>query len=187
MLILREGSFQQCSWKDVVVGDILLVKEGDAFCADLILVSTSEPHGVCFVETSSIDGESNLKIRKCIKESRHVKDPGDLSRIQGTVVCEGPNNRLYTFDGLMNITQGLEHRRRHDLPAGTDDFEIIKADVDVQAEAKRVSLTPNELVLRGSTLQNTRWIHGLVIYTGHETKLVRNCVMITTILICIFG
>lgn len=138
---------------------------------------------MCFVETASIDGESNLKIRKCIKDSRHIKTPANLSRIAGTVVCEGPNNRLYTFDGLMHVTQGLEanniHRRR---PAPQEtvshsesfDYDIINADIDVQAEPRRIALTPNELILRGSTLQNTTWVHGLVIYTGHETKLVRN-------------
>ena len=30
------------------------------------------------------------------------------------------------------------------------------------------------MILRGATLRNTGWIFGLVIFTGHETKLMRN-------------
>ena len=30
------------------------------------------------------------------------------------------------------------------------------------------------MLLRGATLRNTQWINGVVIFTGHETKLMRN-------------
>jgi phospholipid-transporting ATPase len=39
---------------------------------------------------------------------------------------------------------------------------------------KELPLAPDQLLLRGATLRNTPWIHGLVIFTGHETKLMRN-------------
>jgi phospholipid-transporting ATPase len=39
---------------------------------------------------------------------------------------------------------------------------------------KEVALQPDQLLLRGATLRNTPWIHGVVVFTGHETKLMRN-------------
>jgi phospholipid-transporting ATPase len=39
---------------------------------------------------------------------------------------------------------------------------------------KELSLAPDQLMLRGATLRNTPWIHGIVVFTGHETKLMRN-------------
>lgn len=37
-----------------------------------------------------------------------------------------------------------------------------------------VPLSPDQVLLRGAKLQNTNWVFGLVIYTGHETKLMKN-------------
>lgn len=37
-----------------------------------------------------------------------------------------------------------------------------------------MALGPDQLLLRGAMLRNTSWIFGIVIYTGHDTKLMRN-------------
>lgn len=39
------------------------------------------------------------------------------------------------------------------------------------------SLGPDQLLLRGAMLRNTSWIFGIVVYTGHETKLMRNSML----------
>lgn len=33
---------------------------------------------------------------------------------------------------------------------------------------------PDQVLLRGAMLRNTKWVFGVVIYTGHDTKLMRN-------------
>lgn len=39
---------------------------------------------------------------------------------------------------------------------------------------RSVALGPDQVLLRGAMLRNTRWVFGVVIYTGHDTKLMQN-------------
>ena len=39
---------------------------------------------------------------------------------------------------------------------------------------KQVPLGPDQLLLRGAQIRNTPWAYGIVVFTGHETKLMRN-------------
>ena len=58
------GNFEPTEWKDVKVGNIVKVMDREEVPADLILLSSVNKDGGCYVETSNIDGETNLKIRE---------------------------------------------------------------------------------------------------------------------------
>lgn len=38
----------------------------------------------------------------------------------------------------------------------------------------KASLSETNLLLRGCILRNTTWVYGIVIYAGHETKIMMN-------------
>ena len=61
------------------------------------------------------------------------------------VACEAPNEFLYRFQG------------NHYLQSG-DDFPLDE----------------NQVLLKGSSLRNTEWVIGFAVYTGHETKIMKN-------------
>jgi phospholipid-transporting ATPase len=133
----------------VQVGDVLRIESGENFPADMILISSSEPEGLCYIETSNLDGEVNLKIKQALPQTASILNPADMSKLQGVIKSEQPNNRLYNYDGALSLsTYGSQHR---DLP-----------------------LDPSQLLLRGAQLRNTSWVYGIVIFTGHETKLMLN-------------
>lgn len=118
----------------------------------MILLSSSEPEGLCYIETSNLDGEVNLKIKQGLPETAIYTSPHQLSRINGIVQSEQPNNRLYNYDATLSTTN-------HASDTGNP---------------KDFPLDPSMLLLRGAQLRNTSWIYGLVVFSGHETKLMLN-------------
>ncbi|KAI8974999.1 hypothetical protein BDB01DRAFT_805666 [Pilobolus umbonatus] len=146
--VLDQDKFIEKCWRDIKIGDICRIESKDFFPADLILLSSSEPEGLCYIETSNLDGEVNLKIKQALPETASYLSPSDIGNLSGVIRCEQPNNRLYNYDGTLNLT----------FSSGSKDF----------------SLDPSKLLLRGAQLRNTSWIYGIVVFTGHETKLMLN-------------
>jgi phospholipid-transporting ATPase len=146
--VLRGTSFQDVKWIDIKVGDVVRVQSEEPFPADLVLLASSEPEGLCYIETANLDGETNLKIKQAIPETSHLVSSAELARLGGRIRSEQPNSSLYTYEATLTMQSGGGER---ELP-----------------------LAPDQLLLRGATLRNTPWIHGIVVFTGHETKLMRN-------------
>lgn len=59
-----KGRFRKMHWEHVIVGDFIHVSLDEVIPADILLIRSSDPDGVCFVETSNLDGETSLKQRR---------------------------------------------------------------------------------------------------------------------------
>nr|XP_026491603.1 probable phospholipid-transporting ATPase IA isoform X2 [Vanessa tameamea] len=143
--VLRDGRWQSIRWEKLQVGDICKVVNNQFFPADLVLLASSEPQGISFIETSNLDGETNLKIRQASPDTARLDSVFTLVDFRATVQCEPPNRHLYEFNGMLK-----------------------------EANAKTLPLNLEQMLLRGAMLRNTAWVHALVVYTGHETKLMKN-------------
>jgi phospholipid-translocating ATPase len=53
---------QQVQSQNIHVGDIVRVKRDESFPCDLVLISTSNNEGKCYITTANLDGETNLKV-----------------------------------------------------------------------------------------------------------------------------
>ncbi len=62
------GTFEEKKWMQIHVGMVLKVKQDEFFPADLILLGSSAPKGICYIETKNLDGETNLKHKQGVKE-----------------------------------------------------------------------------------------------------------------------
>lgn len=177
------------------VGEIIKVEKDHFFPADLLLVSSTNDDGIAYVETMNLDGETNLKIKKALDQTKGLTETnlsdfkvrqfsvsclpalpaphaacfavscihgphvaqyafcgrlagvkGGACGMQGEIHCEQPNASLYTFTGNLIL------KRAH-------------------ARSGTIALSPASILLRGSSLRNTKSILGLVIFAGHETKV----------------
>ncbi|KAF3663607.1 hypothetical protein FXO38_10545 [Capsicum annuum] len=88
------------------------VFKDEYFPTDLLLLSSSYEDGICYVKTSNLDGETNLKLKHAL-----------------------------------NITSSLN-----------DDSSFQNC----------------KILLRGSKLRNTDYVYGVIIFTGHDTKVMQN-------------
>ncbi|XP_032883777.1 phospholipid-transporting ATPase IA isoform X2 [Amblyraja radiata] len=143
--VLRNGAWEIVHWAKVQVGDIVKINCTEYILADTVLLSSSEPQAMCYIETSNLDGETNLKIRQGISQTADIKNIESLMNFSGKLECESPNRHLYDFVG------NIRFDGKSTFPLGQD-----------------------QILLRGAQIRNTQWIHGVVVYTGHDTKLMQN-------------
>ncbi|NXM59472.1 AT8B2 ATPase, partial [Illadopsis cleaveri] len=142
--VLIGGVLRQEQWMNVRVGDIIKLENNQFVAADLLLLSSSEPHGLCYIETAELDGETNMKVRQAIPITAELGNTSQLACFDGEVICEPPNNKLDKFGGTL----------------------YWKED--------KYPLSNQNMLLRGCILRNTEWCFGLVIFAGPDTKLMQN-------------
>ena len=142
--VIRGGRVEEEMWHDLKVGDIVLIKKGQEVPADVVQLSSGEEEGASYVDTCNLDGETNLKIKSALSATVLANTHVLISKVQGHVEYEGPNKRLYTFFGKAVINK-----------------ETVPVDNDC-------------VILRGSVLRNTKWIYGLVVYAGKQSKIQMN-------------
>lgn len=57
------GVFREISWAYIRVGQIVKIRRDEYFPADIVLLNSNDPQGICYVETKNLDGETNLKYK----------------------------------------------------------------------------------------------------------------------------
>eukprot|EP01051_Picozoa_sp_SAG22_P007502 SAG22_NODE_530_length_9427_cov_3.306818_8_plen_1048_part_00 len=173
-------AWRETAWKDVKVGDFVRAMSADrsndrgskyhAFPADICALCSSDRNGILYVETKSLDGETNQKQMSANKilmqnfllgSSDGAADaeaaagyiestlPGLLASMECAIDCVPPDSDLNRWSGKITVT----------MPA---------------QETQSFALKKDNLLLRGATLQKTKWIVGIAVMTGRQTKVKMN-------------
>jgi phospholipid-transporting ATPase len=148
--------------RNLRVGDIVFVREDEPVPADIVLLSSGNRDGSCYIDTSQLDGETNLKLRWPPEHTKHMS-LRQVASLRGYLECMPPASSLHDFTGTLVLQ---EDRRRNE-------HDIVVVDDDDDGEMK-IGIDIGTLLLRGSSLRNTTWVCGVVAYAGPETKLILN-------------
>ena len=107
----------------------------------------------CSYAYANSNSETNLKIKQASAYTSTLTKPSLVLSLHGSLRSEQPNNSLYTYEGTLDlVTNG--------------------------GISKQIPLGPDYVLLRGAQLRNTSWLYGLTVFTGHETKLMRNATLV---------
>jgi phospholipid-transporting ATPase len=143
--ILKNKEKVVCSSQDIQPGQIVFVEKGQKFHTDIILLCSSYEDGTVFVETAELDGETNLKRKTSIALTQDYDIIG-LSDFKGCIECESANENLLTFNGRLKE----------------------------EKSSAAVALSMLNMAPRGAVLRNTDYVYGVVVYSGSDTKIMKN-------------
>lgn len=151
-----KARFKRDYWKNVQVGDFIRLYNGDPIPADIVVLSTSDLDGACYVETKNLDGETNLKVRQALNCGRQIRHARDCEKAEFVIESEAPTANLYAYNGSVRWDQ-----RDPDFP-------------DAPRKEMVEPISINHMLLRGCSLRNTEWVLGVVVFTGSESKIMLN-------------
>lgn len=141
----EEKQYVNRFWKEIRVGDFVRLRCNEIIPADILLLSSSDPDGLCHIETANLDGETNLKRRQVVRGFSELVSEFNPLTFTSVIECEKPNDDLTRFRGCI-----------------------------IHDNGKKAGLYKENLLLRGCTIRNTEAVVGIVIYAGHETKALLN-------------
>ncbi|PON34844.1 P-type ATPase, subfamily IV [Parasponia andersonii] len=157
--VVRQGIKKHIQAQDIRVGNLVWLRENDEVPCDLVLIGTSDPQGMGYVETAALDGETDLKTRvipsACTGidlELLHKIKASLRPRIFGVIECPVPDKDITRFDANLRL-----------FPPFIDN--------------DLCPLTIKNTILQSCYLRNTEWACGVAVYTGkvlyssNETKL----------------
>lgn len=102
--VLGPNGFTEKVWESIQSGQVIKIQEDEIIPCDALVLSSNLPDNKCFIETRSLDGETNLKVRKApiLKTQLHKLSPSELFSKKYTIECEAPTNSLNVIRGRLS-------------------------------------------------------------------------------------
>ena len=204
--VYRDNKWVKVKSGELQIGEIIEVKQDGIFPADLMLIDSNLPDGICYIETGTLDGEKTLKIKSApnftkgkfiqkVEPNKNInlklkKQNSELLPINGNSIR---NTEMPDKDKYINQMSKIEDENQLNSNEYTkiDEFTIEgiiqcdlpnpslymlngKANMRLNGIGNEFPLDAKNLLLKGARLKNTDWILGIIIYTGHNCKLMKN-------------
>ncbi|KAK0417643.1 hypothetical protein QR680_013123 [Steinernema hermaphroditum] len=142
----NEGRFRKMRWENIIVGDVVHLSNDETIPADILLIKSSDPEGQVFVETANLDGETNKKQLGVLPGCRRFcAKKFDAEQFNATVFCGHPTKEIQKISGRVEYADGSKD-----------------------------SIRKGNVMLRGCQVRDTRYVDGIVLYAGKDTKAMLN-------------
>ena len=163
VIVHRNNILEIVKSESLEVGEIILIKNNNQIPCDCLILYSSFEEGICYLETSSLDGEKTLKEKEgnkiILSKLKEINLNIDIknnilincNNISGFIECDIPNPDFHKFDGKIKLK--------------VDDNNISD---------NYLPLTINQMLYKGSFLKNTDWVLAIVLYTGLKNKIILN-------------
>ena len=145
----EQRKFIDTTWKEIKVGQIIKILKDEVVPADIILLESMDHKHECYLDNSSINGNFDMfTIKKACNDTnapnmKVMKFVEYVKNIKGILKYEEPNSNMNSFNGRLKL----------------------------ESFPRASGINQENFVMRGSTIKNVRYIYGLVVYTGMETKM----------------
>ncbi|GAB5363124.1 hypothetical protein AAMO2058_000856500 [Amorphochlora amoebiformis] len=159
--VYRNGNWRTIMSQDILVGDFVLIPEDGRVPCDIFVMGSGTENGdIVFVDTKDLDGETNLKPKHVpsfvldnFPETRTNQDNCETVNLK--IQCDDPDEEGFTDMGEWKGQIWLLKSDRR--------FEDTKAYVNIE-----------NFILRTCVVRNTPWVIGIAVYTGDDTKILKN-------------
>ena len=162
---IQTKQFVDKPWKNIILGEIVKVTKDSEIPADLLIIKSSNDNGYCYLQTSNLDGETNLKPREALTSYHssitHERD----CEVYGTIEIGNPDKNIYCIEGCVDSSTSAGNSSNGNSNSG---------DNGDATTGNKVYFNISNCLLRGGVLKNVNYVYGIVIYTGKETKIMMN-------------
>ena len=198
----HKGHFHKVHSKDLLVGDLLMIEDGQRVPADCILLVSGVGGGsIAYVDTKNLDGETNLKPKQVPKHMLRGwrEDWRGVNRMDLRVVVEPPSGDMRSFSGELQVegdgakaapktpsskassaSPGATPKATPNSGARSLSPQSGKGRMRPVDESSSEVLTLDHFILSDCLVRNTPWLIGLVIYSGEDTKIRQNMKSVLT-------
>eukprot|EP00871_Galdieria_phlegrea_P003404 jgi/Galph1/4064/GphlegSOOS_G2721.1 len=152
--VVRDGFRVRIRSSQIHVGDIIVMEDNETVPADIVALSAAREDGVILLETSALDGETNLKRHLVLADTANISSDTGISNLRGELRCEPPSIKMNSFAGITKL-------------------EFTEQIGGAKSKIIEKPISKDNLLLRGAIVRNSGWLYGIVVYTGMETKMLQ--------------
>ncbi|KAK8900090.1 hypothetical protein M9Y10_002412 [Tritrichomonas musculus] len=142
--VYRNNQFKDIHAYQLKVGDVLQITEDEMVPADLLYIGSSQEEKLCYYSETNLNGETAVKTMSCFPAFQKSDPLEEITKKQYKVDVSEPDRDLTRFDARMRCG---------------DQFWAISI---------------HNVLLRGVSTHYTENVLGIVLRTGHDTKIMKN-------------